>query len=81
MARIATLLTLLWMGYGPLIATGAEPKLDIQRNITFHQANDEKLQADLYRLADKELRPAVVLIHGGGWATGDKWNMADHARE
>lgn len=62
-------------------AHGAEPKLDVQRNITFHQADGEKLQADLYRLADEELRPAVVLIHGGGWATGDKWNMADHARE
>ena len=62
-------------------AAAAEPKLDIQRNLVFHEVEGEKLQADLYRIADDELRPVVVLIHGGGWATGDKWNMADHARE
>lgn len=62
-------------------ACAADPKLSVQRNVVFHEAEGEKLQADLYRPADDEVRPIVVLIHGGGWATGDKWNMADHARE
>lgn len=62
-------------------AYAVDPKLSVQRNLVFHEAEGEKLQADLYRPADDEVRPIVVLIHGGGWATGDKWNMADHARE
>jgi acetyl esterase/lipase len=81
MTRMVVVVLLLWTGCCAVAARGAEPKLDVQRNITFHQADGEKLQADLYRLADAELRPAVILIHGGGWATGDKWNMADHACE
>lgn len=62
-------------------ACAADPKLSVQRNLVFHEVDGEKLQADLYRPDDDEVRPIVVLIHGGGWATGDKWNMADHARE
>ena len=61
--------------------SAADPALEIKRNVVFHQVDDESLKADIYRISDQELRPAVVLIHGGGWATGDKWNMADHARE
>ncbi len=79
---IVVVLGIGWItGSVPRWGAAEELPIDIQRNIVFHQIDDEKLQADLYRPADKELRPVVVLIHGGGWATGDKWNMADHARE
>lgn len=71
----------LWSSVHIAPACAADPKLSVQRNVVFHEAEGEKLQADLYRPADDEVRPIVVLIHGGGWATGDKWNMADHARE
>lgn len=63
----------------PVVAR--DPELRIERNLVFHEVQNEQIKADLYRPADDQRRPAVILIHGGGWATGDKWNMAEHARE
>jgi acetyl esterase/lipase len=51
------------------------------RNVTFLKLESEEIKADVYRPDDDQQRPAVMLIHGGAWSSGDKWNMADHARE
>lgn len=44
--------------------------------------NSASGQSDTAELAPKEseLRPAVILIHGGGWAIGDKWSVSNYAR-
>ncbi len=51
------------------------------RDVIFREVAGEKVRADVFRPADDSVYPAVVLIHGGGWSAGDKWNMHDHARE
>ncbi len=38
------------------------------------------LSLDLYRPAGEGPFPCVILIHGGGWGTGDKSEMAPHAK-
>ncbi len=56
-------------------------RLRVERNISFTQSGEESITADLCRPDSDELLPIVVMIHGGGWITGDKWNVTDHARE
>jgi len=52
--------------------------LDSHVNVTYARYGDRTLEMDIYRLksAEGEL-PAVVCIHGGGWANG---NRTSHAR-
>ena len=57
----------------PAFAQGGE--IDIQRNVTFLEPS-RNAKLDLYLPAQKEgaisRRPAIVIIHGGGWHSGDK---------
>ena len=52
-----------------------------ERELEFRLVGDAKLTADLYRPDDERVYPLVIMIHGGGWSSGDKWNVRDHARE
>ncbi|MEY4565105.1 MAG: Carboxylesterase NlhH [Planctomycetota bacterium] len=58
-----------------------EPQVKVTRDLVFCEVGEQKLKADLYRLDDETRKPVVIMIHGGGWAAGDKWHMADHARQ
>lgn len=51
------------------------------KDVVFAEVKGQKLRADVYRPDDDKLRPAVMMIHGGAWSSGDKWNLSDHARE
>jgi acetyl esterase/lipase len=42
--------------------------------------SDDPRVGDVYRPDGKGPFPAVVLIHGGSWRTGSRWNMASLAR-
>jgi|694.fasta_scaffold01978_12 acetyl esterase/lipase len=56
-------------------------KLQVQKDLVFHEVADEEVAADFYRPAGDRVLPLVVMIHGGGWISGDKWNVIDHAKE
>jgi len=56
-------------------------KVTAERDIPFGIADGQKLLLDVCRpegLAAKP-RPAVILVHGGGWAAGDKKDFFDAA--
>ncbi len=58
-------------------------KIVAKENITYKKIKKEKLKLDIYLPNDKTRKayPAVLLIHGGGWLTGQKENeriMAQH---
>ncbi len=55
--------------------------LRVEKNIPFSGTDGQQVCADLYRPDNSEVLPIVVMIHGGAWVAGDKWNVADHARE
>lgn len=57
-----------------LVAQAAPP--EVERDVVFGQVEGVDLTADLYRPSADEPRPGVVLLHGGGWAFGDKAQMA-----
>lgn len=53
------------------------------KNITYVNYGNRILHLDLFvaKKKSKELLPAVILIHGGGWRSGDRsmeWPMAEH---
>lgn len=47
----------------------------VHRDVKYGVTDDER--ADLY-LHDRGVRPAMVMIHGGGWQTGDKSHVGGH---
>jgi acetyl esterase/lipase len=62
-------------------ATSAEDSsTSIQRDVPYGQAGGHPLLLDIYQPATHwDLRPAVILIHGGGWTTFDKSDMSGMA--
>ncbi len=52
-----------------------------ERDLEFLRVEGEVVRADLYRPDDDAIYPLVIMIHGGAWSAGDKWNLIDHARE
>ena len=61
------------VGLLPLAPTFAEA-VRVDRGVTYGEAGGEPLLLDVYQPADaaRVKRPAVVLIHGGGWHSGDR---------
>ena len=50
------------------------PDLRIARNLVYRQLDGRRLHLDLFRppAAEDEQRPAVLLVHGGGWRSGNR---------
>ncbi len=69
------------------VTPASEPASEISRpirsekNLVFRQVAGESVLADLFRPDDDAIYPLVLVIHGGAWSAGDKWQVADHARE
>lgn len=72
---------------GALVAivapAGAQPTADVRRDIRYGTANGKRLLLDAYvpAAAGEGRRPAVVMIHGGGWRVGDKASWRPEAEQ
>ncbi|MCX2680008.1 alpha/beta hydrolase [Galbibacter sp. EGI 63066] len=58
-------------------------EIKAKEDVTYRKVNSVTLKADVYRPSKKRRGgyPAVILVHGGGWASGSKENervMAQH---
>jgi acetyl esterase len=51
---------------------GAVRSFDVRRDVEYHSSGGKRLLLDAYVPAGNGRRPAVVMIHGGGWRVGDK---------
>lgn len=61
---------------------GAQPTVDVRRDIEYGTANGKRLLLDAYvPPAGEGRRPAVVMIHGGGWRLGDKASWQPEAEQ
>jgi len=58
----------------------AEGRLIVERDLVYSRAGGEDITLDLLRPRTDELRPAVLLIHGGGWRRGEKAHVDSMAR-
>jgi len=53
----------------------------VEENVVYGSANGAELRLDIYKPADRKPadqhapRPAIILIHGGGWTSFDKGTM------
>lgn len=61
---------------GSLFANAAEP-ITTEANVEYGRINGKPLLLDVLRPSAKSERPrpAIVLVHGGGWVAGDKRDM------
>lgn len=51
------------------------------RDVQFRAGDGSMLGADVFRPADEATYPVVLVIHGGAWASGDKWSLLNHCHE
>ena len=66
-----------WLLAMPLSPLAADWR--VERDIAYGRADGQPLLADLYRPAASGPHPGVVMIHGGGWRTGNRGQMAPKA--
>lgn len=62
----------------------ARPILDenvVEKNdIVYKELDNRKLHLDAYYNNDEQLKPAIILVHGGGWKSGNKSLMKPFAQ-
>jgi acetyl esterase/lipase len=83
MNRIVPLpLSFLFVGLLAFALRPQEPRtgtgtVTVKVNVSYGSVNDSELRLDVYQPAEQgtKLRPAIVLIHGGGWTSFDKSTM------
>jgi triacylglycerol lipase len=56
-------------------------ELRIERDVVFREIEGTQLTADFFRPDNQKILPGILMIHGGAWIAGDKWNMVGHAIE
>lgn len=59
----------------------ASSDLKVTKDVTYRVVGSDKLKADIVRPDDNKSYPLVLMVHGGGWTTGDKWELLNHVRE
>ena len=57
----------------------AEPKIQVKRDLVYATKDKLDLKLDAYLPVGTKLRPSVLVIHGGGWMSGSKWQLGRYA--
>jgi len=64
------------LALAPVLAPAAEAPYETMRNVTYVDRADGALQADIYRPHGDGPFPAVLVVHGGAWMSGNKNQLA-----
>jgi acetyl esterase/lipase len=67
-------LVLFWVAF---ITVARAANINIENDVVYGRPNGKPMRLDIYhpiRFTEKP-QPAVLLVHGGGWIYGDKWQM------
>jgi acetyl esterase/lipase len=67
--------------YIKIIKERKHKNLNIALDLVYNSVDSRELHLDAYYKKGKKAQPAVVLIHGGGWKSGDKSQMRVFAQE
>lgn len=57
-----------------------DKRVFVENEIVYKEINSRRLHLDAFYKKSKQQHPAVVLVHGGGWKSGDKSQMGSIAR-
>lgn len=59
-------------------------KINFIQDVIYHTEKQRNLKADLFLTNENKKRPLIIIIHGGGWRSGDKsmeWPLAQQISE
>jgi acetyl esterase/lipase len=56
-----------------------DKRVIVENEIVYKEINSRRLHLDAFYKKSKQQHPAVVLVHGGGWKSGDKSQMGSIA--
>ncbi|MCA9196285.1 MAG: alpha/beta hydrolase [Planctomycetales bacterium] len=71
-----------WLFVCQVTAAVESPTVTVQRNIEYASVDNISLKADVYQTpSERTDRPAILMVHGGAWMSGDKVHVVRHARE
>jgi acetyl esterase/lipase len=62
----------------PLVSSRAEEPALVKKTYTYKTVDKLPIHADVYRPADKKIRPVVVWIHGGALIVGSRHGVPAH---
>lgn len=51
------------------------------RGVTYAKRDGVELYADVYMPPGEGPNPSILMVHGGAWAAGSKWNVLFHANQ
>ncbi len=70
-----------WLSLMAAFAVGARAQtIEVTPEVQYGQAKGVALKLDVYRPVGPQRLPAVLVIHGGGWRSGDKRDWAREGR-
>lgn len=57
----------------------AETPIKVQQEVCYSTVDSRKLLCDIYQPEGEELRPAVLVVHGGAWRSGNRKQLRGYA--
>ena len=63
--------------FGAILA--AEEEIQVEKNLVYATKDKKGLKLDAYLPPGKGPKPSVLVIHGGGWMSGSKWQLGRYA--
>ncbi len=66
---------------GEPLAAEAKPTVRAIRDLVYRDVDGVAIKADVFRPANDQVYPLVLMIHGGAWSSGDKRNLLNHCHE
>lgn len=64
-----------------IVQTTPNETITLKKDIAFHTVSNRNLHLDAYYKKSEKKLPAVILIHGGGWKSGNKLMLQSLAQE
>lgn len=65
--------------FGFLTQATAEVRVDVQQDVVYRTINGRQLLCDIYQPEGDQLKPAILVVHGGAWRRGDRTQLKGYA--
>jgi acetyl esterase/lipase len=72
-------LSLLALACSAGVPLEAEEEIRVEKNLVYASKDKKDLKLDAYLPTGSGPYPSVVVIHGGGWMSGSKWQLGRYA--